>query len=77
MEVINHPLFLYIFHVLYYVLIVNLTLIDYIHSTNIKLILYTRSCPDLWEGSLYIYVVGGSVNWYNHYGEQYGGSLKN
>ena len=23
------------------------------------------------------YTVGGSVNWYNHYGEQYGGSLKN
>ena len=20
--------------------------------------------------------VGGNVNWYNHYGEQYGGSLK-
>ena len=20
--------------------------------------------------------VGGTVNWYNHYGEQYGGSLK-
>ena len=23
------------------------------------------------------YVVGGNVNWYNHYGEQCGGSLKN
>ena len=23
------------------------------------------------------YTVGRSVNWYNHYGEQYGGSLKN
>ena len=23
------------------------------------------------------YIVGGNVNWYNHYGEQYGGSLKN
>ena len=22
------------------------------------------------------YMVGGNVNWYNHYGEQYGGSLK-
>ena len=22
------------------------------------------------------YSVGGNVNWYNHYGEQYGGSLK-
>ena len=22
------------------------------------------------------YTVGGNVNWYNHYGEQYGGSLK-
>ena len=21
------------------------------------------------------YTVGGNVNWYNHYGEQYGGSL--
>ena len=21
--------------------------------------------------------VGGNVNWYSHYGEQYGGSLKN
>ena len=23
------------------------------------------------------YIVGGNVNWYSHYGEQYGGSLKN
>ena len=23
------------------------------------------------------YTVGGSVNWKNHYGKQYGGSLKN
>ena len=23
------------------------------------------------------YTVGRNVNWYNHYGEQYGGSLKN
>ena len=23
------------------------------------------------------YTVGGSVNWYSHYGEWYGGSLKN
>ena len=23
------------------------------------------------------YTVGGNVNWYNHYGEQYRGSLKN
>ena len=23
------------------------------------------------------YTVGGNVDWYNHYGEQYGGSLKN
>ena len=23
------------------------------------------------------YVVGGNVNWYSHYGEEYGGSLKN
>ena len=23
------------------------------------------------------YTVGGTVNWYNHYGERYGGSLKN
>ena len=23
------------------------------------------------------YTVGGTVNWYNHYGEQCGGSLKN
>ena len=23
------------------------------------------------------YAVGENVNWYNHYGEQYGGSLKN
>ena len=26
---------------------------------------------------IYIYIVGGNVNWYSHYGEQYGGSLKN
>jgi len=23
------------------------------------------------------HAVSGNVNWYNHYGEQYGGSLKN
>ena len=23
------------------------------------------------------YTAGGNVNWYSHYGEQYGGSLKN
>ena len=23
------------------------------------------------------YTVGGDVNWYSHYGEQYGGSFKN
>ena len=23
------------------------------------------------------YTIGGNVNWYNHYGEQYGVSLKN
>ena len=23
------------------------------------------------------YTVGGNVNWHRHYGEQYGGSLKN
>ena len=23
------------------------------------------------------YTIGGNVNWCNHYGEQYGGSLKN
>ena len=23
------------------------------------------------------YTVGGNVNWYSHYGEQYGGSFKN
>jgi len=22
------------------------------------------------------YTVGGDINWYNHYGEEYGGSLK-
>ena len=22
------------------------------------------------------YTVGGNINWYNHYGEEYGGSLK-
>ena len=27
-----------------------------------------------WEHSC---TVGENVNWYNHYGEQYGGSLKN
>ena len=23
------------------------------------------------------YTVGGNVNWYSHYGEQYGGSVRN
>ena len=23
------------------------------------------------------YTVGGNINWYKHYGEQYGGSLQN
>ena len=29
------------------------------------------------ERRLPSYTVGRNVNWYNHYGEQYGGSLKN
>ena len=34
---------------------------------------------DWWCGdqSLPYYTVGGSVNWYIHYGEQYGGSIEN
>ncbi len=39
-------------------------------STNNK---YWRGCGER-EPS---YTVGGNVNWYNHYGEQYGGNLKN
>ena len=39
-------------------------------STNNKC---WRGCGE--EGPSY--TVGGNVNWYSHYGEQYGGSLKN
>ena len=39
-------------------------------STNNK---RWRGCGE--KGTLHI--VGGNVNWYSHYGEQYGGSLKN
>ena len=30
-----------------------------------------------WRKEKPCYTVGGSVNWYSHYGEQYGGFLKN
>ena len=39
-------------------------------STNNK---YWKGCGEKGPS----YTVDGNVNWYSHYGEQYGGSLKN
>ena len=39
--------------------------------------LQTINVGDSVEKSESFYTVGGNVNWYNHYGDQYGGSLKN
>ena len=38
--------------------------------------LQTRNAGEDVEKREPSYTVGGNVNWYNHYGEQYGGSLK-
>ena len=42
------------------------------HQKNIQ----TINAEGVWKGEP-SYTVGGNVNWYIHYGEQYGGSLKN
>ena len=42
-------------------------------SKNLK----TISVGDSVGKSESFYTVGGDVNWYKHYGEEYGGSLKN
>ena len=31
----------------------------------------------VWPIYILSYTAGGNINWYNHYGEHYGGSLKN
>ena len=35
-----------------------------------------NACEGVAKRELF-YTVGGNVNWYNHYGEGYGGSFKN
>ena len=49
---------------------------------NQKQINYLKKCTNnkFWSGVERrgtSYTIGGNVNWYNHYGEQYVGSLKN
>ena len=51
----------------------HLTLVTVAMSKNPQTI-NARESVDRREPS---YTVGGNVNWYSHYGEQYGGSLKN
>ena len=36
-----------------------------------------KCCRGFGEKGLVLYTVGGNVNWYNHCGEQNGGSLEN
>ena len=39
--------------------------------------LQTKSAGEDVEKKEPSYIVGGNVNWYSHYGDQYGDSLKN
>ena len=48
------------------------------HLTLVRMaIIDTNNVEDSIEKREPSYTVGGNVNWYSHYGEQYGGSFKN
>ena len=51
------------------------------HLMMLRMVIINKSIIDkYWEGvekKEPSYIVGGNVNWYSHYGEQYGGSLEN
>ena len=57
------------------------TIMRYHHLTRVRMAIIKKSTNiKLWRGCgerKPSYTVGGNVNWYSHYGEQYGGSLKN
>ena len=51
----------------------HLTLAEWLSSKNLQI----RNAGEGLERREPSYTVGGNVNWYSHYGKQYGGSLKN
>ena len=49
------------------------------HLTPVKMVIIKKSTMDAGEGverRETSFTVGGNVNWYSPYGEQYGGSLR-
>ena len=50
----------------------HLTLAEWLSSKNLQI----RNAGEGLERREPSYTVGGNVNWYSHYGKQYGGSLK-
>ena len=46
-------------------------------STEHVTVNWKQFCLECVEKREPSYTVGGNINWYSHYGEQYGGSLKN
>ena len=58
----------------------NTTINTELHLTLVRMTVVKKSTKNAREGvgkREPPYTVGGNVNWYNHYGEQYGGSLEN
>ena len=50
------------------------------HLTPVRMAIVKKSVNNYGEGVEErepSYTIGGNVNWYSHYGQQYGGSLKN
>ena len=50
------------------------------HLTPVRMAIVNKSTTNAGEGvekRVLSYTVGGNVNWYNHYGKQYGGSSEN
>ena len=51
------------------------------HLPLVRMVIIKKSTNNkCWRGcgkKEHFYTVGGNVNWYSHYGEEYGGSLKN
>ena len=50
----------------------HLTMVEWVSSKSLQII-NAREGVEKWKHS---YNTGGNVNWRNHYGKQYGGSLK-